>query len=368
VKVVAFATYSTVVEGPGTPFEPDKKSQLSLSSIRCTEKELKELVNDFNTRNSRHYRISDDLGLYIYKLTNGHIGHITTILAQFLTGNTQDTNKFKQYLCSYPFCSTLGSRRGMPDLDDDKDKDQVHLILKKVVLNKQIRINRGSKLASVVANLQKRGILTTNDDDFYFEFASPLVTHVVAAHLFRGPYERANQELTTFDDFLFLCLERISPSFLSESKGRSVEDKKLLERTWQMEFYRVATSCLPNTVFVSPDVGHVFGANGFLDFYVNDDKQWAIELTREGSKLTEHIERFGDGGEYYEIPNKDWVVLDFRSSVPRNHYLKDKVWYVVYKSDFSGATVKRKGKGDCFIQFLGAPEPNFWNSLINKDE
>jgi len=229
-----------------------------------------------------------------------------------LTGNIQDSDKFKQYLCSYPFCANLAAYRGMPTFEDDQE----NIILKNVVLNTSIRITKGSTQAKVIANLQKIGILTVLDDEDEFQFASPLVTHVVAAHLFRASYEYPKRDITYIDDFLFLCLERLSPNFLSKSKGKSANEI-LLERTWQMEFYRVATSCLPNNVFVSPDVGHVFGATGYLDFYVNDNKQWAIELTREGKDLDEHIERFGENGEYYEIPNKDWAVLDFRAAKPQ---------------------------------------------------
>jgi hypothetical protein len=41
-----------------------------------------------------------------------------------------------------------------------------------------------------------------------------------------------------------------------QGKGK---DEKLLERTWQMEFYRAATSLVDSSVCVSPDVRHMFG-------------------------------------------------------------------------------------------------------------
>ncbi|CAG8549634.1 5510_t:CDS:2 [Funneliformis caledonium] len=52
---------------------------------------------------------------------------------------------------------------------------------------------------------------------------------------------------------------------------------------------------------ISADVGPVFGSAGFLDFYVNGDCCWGIELTREGSLLKKHEERFENDGIYDKI-------------------------------------------------------------------
>jgi len=39
------------------------------------------------------------------------------------------------------------------------------------------------------------------------------------------------------------------------------KDGRLLERVWQMEFYRAAMQVLPINVYASVDVGAVFGSN-----------------------------------------------------------------------------------------------------------
>ena len=79
------------------------------------------------------------------------------------------------------------------------------------------------------------------------------------------------------------------------------KDKRLLERTWQMEFYRVATQVLPNTVYISPDVGADFGSRGFVDFFVDDDRKWVIELLRDGERAEDHENRFKSDGIYAKI-------------------------------------------------------------------
>ncbi len=70
-----------------------------------------------------------------------------------------------------------------------------------------------------------------------------------------------------------------------------------------MEFYRAAASLLSSKQMISPDVGYVFGSNGYLDFYVNGKLQWGIELLREGQKEKEHSDRFKKGGAYAILMN-----------------------------------------------------------------
>jgi len=68
-----------------------------------------------------------------------------------------------------------------------------------------------------------------------------------------------------------------------------------------MEFYRAAAAQLPYPHCISPDVGVTFGTSGKLDFWVDNDLCWAIELLREGLAMKEHAARFETGGEYEKI-------------------------------------------------------------------
>ena len=88
-----------------------------------------------------------------------------------------------------------------------------------------------------------------------------------------------------------LVFAGMNPKMLQVSLGIGV-DGHLLERVWQMEFYRAATQVLPANIFISVDVGAVFGSSGFIDFYVDDARDWAIELLRDGNDVEEHCRRF----------------------------------------------------------------------------
>jgi len=243
----------------------------------------------------------------------------------------------------------MAQQRGVPrfsTLNDDERRICQELVLKNDIRLPQTGVEQQTCLALI-----KSGALLLNETAVTVSFSSPLISYLATISLCSSDRPAADQ-VKDIDEFIIMCLQRLRQSFLQNSKGRGSEDK-LLERSWQMEFFRAATSCLGRDTHISPDVGHIFGTTGFLDFYVNDTKQWAIELTREGDELGEHVSRFEFGGLYQLIPKKGAAILDFRSETKKPRGLKERVWYVLYNSDCSGAVVKRKGKEDINIKFMG---------------
>ncbi|CAG8580084.1 14624_t:CDS:10 [Gigaspora margarita] len=97
-------------------------------------------------------------------------------------------------------------------------------------------------------------------------------------------------------------------------QNRFGNDCRLLERVWQMEFYRASMQVLPADIYASIDVGAVFGSEGYLDFYVNDQHNWTVELLRDGDKLQE--QRYQKDGRYTSILKyaKEWAIIDIRNS------------------------------------------------------
>jgi hypothetical protein len=69
------------------------------------------------------------------------------------------------------------------------------------------------------------------------------------------------------EKFIFGTLYTLRFSVLQRSLGKG-KDESLLERTWQMELYRAATGLVSKDVCVSSDVGHMFGTNGMVDFFM----------------------------------------------------------------------------------------------------
>ncbi|CAG8611008.1 9954_t:CDS:1, partial [Dentiscutata heterogama] len=91
---------------------------------------------------------------------------------------------------------------------------------------------------------------------------------------------------------------------------------------------------------ISTNVGAVFGSLRFLDFYVDGELCWGVELTHEENKLNEHAERFETDGTYADIPLKQWAILDCRHHSKKVRELKPNFWYVLYSDDFKSVTIK----------------------------
>lgn len=128
------------------------------------------------------------------------------------------------------------------------------------------------------------GVLSENAQSTHFDFASPI--HRLCYFQARYQSKRENIGEMSIYELTKEIIIRMSPSKLFNSKSVSKEDKRPLERMWQMEFYRAASAILPNHHFISADAGTTFNLRaGFIDFYINDNLNFAFELLREGILL-----------------------------------------------------------------------------------
>jgi hypothetical protein len=190
--------------------------------------------------------------------------------------------------------------------------------------------------------LIKTNLLTEQNGKL--DFASPFLRTLYLQQRW-GSTTRPMIPPADFKSFLLATFAAMNAKTLQNSYGTG-KDGRLLERTWQMEFYRAATQVLPVDVFISPDVGAHFGSRGSLDFYVDDGRNWAIELLRDGNEALNHQKRFEPGGLYNGIREaaKEWAIIDIRSpdiSLPR---MNDDHWiYVRCQKGFESVTVEFEG-------------------------
>lgn len=201
--------------------------------------------------------------------------------------------------------------------------------------------------------LTKEGIITRPRG--VLQFSTPIVRSVVIKMLFNDektslPADTTSlsMELRNFDFFLNSCLKRMMKRCVCNEISEGV-DGKIYERAFQMEFYRVAVPLVDLIGGVCcPDAGAVFNSRGFLDFYVNRKLQWAFELTRNNSRLDEHLSRFcRSTGTYRFIPINKWAVVNFvqclkRITKPRD--VKDgEVRVMFLKSDGKFKVYRKEG-------------------------
>jgi hypothetical protein len=109
--------------------------------------------------------------------------------------------------------------------------------------------------------------------------------------------------------------------------------------------------------FVSPYccvVNSVF--TGRLDFWVDSNLKWAIELLIKSDKRQDHFHRFNpnmSAAKYYRLQPSAWRVVDFVNSNPEcenPHYISVKI-----DNDYRGAQVTFVGRQNlsAHVPFLG---------------
>jgi len=129
---------------------------------------------------------------------------------------------------------------------------------------------------------------------------------------------------------------------------------------WQSEFYRIGSQLLKNDTQISVTVqtGEIdqeeFKINGKVDFYINSNRQWAVEFLIRGelmnknvSRAEEHEGRFTE--KYAYLPHKERLLLDFRpqefgpypdfqdiskAGCPPHKKFLQNYWVVVYPANY----------------------------------
>jgi hypothetical protein len=286
-------------------------------------------------------------------MTKGHPGLVNSIyqdishrFINYLKANlgvTLTDDQVLEYLMSPNFLYAISSTRSVPKMTNDES--EMALIHSLVTLE---AVDVGTLKVETVQRLSASGVVAQIGKQVFF--SAPVISAIYFQRLSLTPpiISPALNPPSTIDHFLISTLKLFKQTFLQNSFARGVRNI-ILERHWQMEFYRAGSSLLPNGFSISPDVGYMFGCKGFIDFYVDGKLKWGIELLREGKQLNQHLERFEPYGRYGDMVKKfqDYAILDFRLDMPTSDEISamgDKLWYIVYESDYSGATIRTKDK------------------------
>ena len=160
--------------------------------------------------------------------------------------------------------------------------------------------------------LLKAGALLKTDADVY-SFATPLAERYFARLAFPS---RTRDAPTSLPVLIEKAIGRMSAVTLASGVPPTGTFPK--ESAFQHELHKALAESLPPTFSVVSDLSRTSGPydeeDGELDFYVNNNLKYGIEVLVQGDKIGEHIDRFTPGGMYENIPTNDRVVLDFRQS------------------------------------------------------
>jgi hypothetical protein len=136
--------------------------------------------------------------------------------------------------------------------------------------------------------LEKSGQVVISNKKTTVHLVAPLLHFYWCTRLRTSSSTVGPQSIDDLVDQLIACID---PDVLQTSLSRAPE-KPLLEAAWQFEIYRAAHTCFPLNINISPGFGHGYGTEGAVDFLVNGERGWAIEIMREGDRRKTHLERF----------------------------------------------------------------------------
>ena len=171
----------------------------------------------------------------------------------------------------------------------------------------------------------------------------------------RNPKPFPSSEFPSITALCEAVLRRFSQKSLLRTHEPSASSTP--EFKFHEEWYRAFNCLVGRGVALSSEWS--FAGEGCVDFRIKE-RGWGIEIVRDGDRLDEHCEWFLPVGSYNgwvsESILKDWLILDFRHSVPKRYGMipspsgeikanslsgaeSTKLWRVIFKEDHSSAHV-----------------------------
>ena len=121
---------------------------------------------------------------------------------------------------------------------------------------------------------------------------------------------RAEVTPESLDALVIQAVRRMSAKRLRDT----LENGFPKEATFQHLFNETMSTLLPLTNYIMPEMStFAFDpsgklVSGELDFYINGDLQWCLEILRLGDKIGEHLSRFDyEEGKYREVQTREYL-------------------------------------------------------------
>jgi len=188
-----------------------------------------------------------------------------------------------------------------------------------------------------IISLMRCGYLIMNyDGPDGLIFASPMAKRFACARLFPGRADMTTAP-KSLPDLICAIMSGMSADLINTSSQPA--GRFPVETAWQHLFMAGLAHNLPPGVAFVPELACLFPHNdvesqnisGAIDFYVNGDRRWGIELLVKGDRLGEHLARFEKpSGKYVPLAMTDYRVVDIRPGTPTpitRHTHRTTVWF-----------------------------------------
>lgn len=248
----------------------------------------------------------------------GIIG-LYTITVDFLEVDfgqtTPEESAVLQHFYSSKFAEYMSRCFGI-DLDKEKhlDQDAMQVLLNLYCSAKPVVVQANQSMKEGFARLIEAGILVGGES--LYQFSSPYAKRYFFHYLFQG--KRAEKYPENLKKLVLAVIGSMSSSQLQKS---TVPGDFPKEAAFQQVFVVGLAANTPPHVCICPELGRVFPAvegkepekiEGEIDFYIDGDIRWGIEIHIKGDRLQDHLARCAPTGKYGALNMKSYVVLDFR--------------------------------------------------------
>ncbi|PVF96379.1 hypothetical protein CPB86DRAFT_762176 [Serendipita vermifera] len=365
-RVILFASYGSPAgrvsaEVVGTPMVIPDAQRVSLRPVDhqdgippvgllFTGKEFDDVVKARYPNN----RFSQDFLKFVYGTTAGHIGAIRDMLESVQSdmsywelkgsGTKYSLETFWTKYSIEKFWDSLDKRsvfrRGLP-MRTDLEKPAIAHVLREVLRYHAVNAEMfESEYQDALIMCWKEGWLHSTvqqDRSTVYIFTSPL--HRWFVEYFLGTQVTHTNTIMEENllDFVINVIGHFSRKQLSHPRAIGASNKQRPpEAQFQDEFYRCCHKYSNGSLISFPKFGN---ATGRIHFYI-PVKKWGMELVCEGDGLENHSSRFSVKGAYAAMDFKDYIILDFRTTVPRRgHPGIPNLYHIAFKNDYSEAQI-----------------------------
>jgi len=245
------------------------------------------------------------------------------------------------------FDSVIGQCRGVPNARRMTDSELQ--VCRKVLLEGSV--SSGSLSPSAKRALLSKGWLYQKKDDS-LTFSNPMYQRT----FFSTVYPVTRPDVLKHVDLpktVMEALHRLDPTEFVHSESKGSKSAPLLERAWQVQFHRCMNEVIPSAQFVSADAGKIHHTEGYVDFFIDGELHWGVELIREGRDIQHHLNRFLPApknlskeeihkqqfARYVNLDCKSYMVIDFRKPNSNPNKKDENLWTIKYSQDFQTLTV-----------------------------
>jgi len=239
------------------------------------------------------------------------------------------TNKLglRKFIRAREIYDLIGETRGTFSIFDEITPDEDRLL--EIIYKKDSELHIKDLMTlgytkQFLKEMIKKGFSIYEDSKHYIDFTCT-ASRCVYCHYYYTSKSKLGKNTLNLENmnivpFMVMCLRRLNWARIMETVSLSVDKKHknmkvILEAVWQDSFSAVCYDLLPKNNSINPECSNfIVNDNtyeqvmtGRIDFYIDGNLDWYIEFNINDIKLYEHIERFEDGGSYYDALMKNEI-------------------------------------------------------------